>query len=168
MIDKLKVSGHDNYDFPKTRAALNQLVADISQLSVNIHQTHWYMRGKEFFRLHPLMDDYMDQLAEQLDQIAERLIEIGGAPYSTTREFIDHTGLPEETGEFGKYTLEDYMERLVNQYEYLRDVFQQAMLVSDEEKDWPTQDMLNGMKELTDKNIWMLNAFLGKGPFGDK
>ena len=157
MINKLNVEGQNKYDYPETRQILNQLVADISQLSVNIHQTHWYMRGKEFFRLHPLMDEYM----------AERLIEIGGAPYSTTQEFMDHTGLPEEPGEFGKYSMEDYVARLVNQFEYLRDVYQKAMEISDAEKDWPTQDMLNGFKGEIDKNIWTLNAFLGKGPFGD-
>ena len=37
--------------FPKTMEQLNQLIADISQLETNIQQTHWYMRGSEFFRL---------------------------------------------------------------------------------------------------------------------
>ena len=35
----------NNYDFPKTREQLNQLVADLSQLQTNIQQTHWYMRS---------------------------------------------------------------------------------------------------------------------------
>ena len=82
--------------FPKTMEQLNQLIADISQLETNIQQTHWYMRGSEFFRLHPQMDEYNEELGEQLDEIAERLIALGGSPYATTHEFIDHTGLPDE------------------------------------------------------------------------
>lgn len=39
------------------------------------------------------MDDYADELAEQLDEIAERLIAIGGDPISTTHEFIATTKL---------------------------------------------------------------------------
>ncbi|GEL14007.1 DNA-binding protein Dps [Lapidilactobacillus concavus DSM 17758] len=152
----------NDYQYPQTKDQLNQLVADISQLTVNIHQIHWYMRGREFFRLHPLMDDYMDQLNEQLDEIAERLIAIGGSPYSTTQEFIDHTGLSEEPGEFGKYSLNEYMQRLTDQFKYLRDQYQKGMEISDSEKDWPTQDMLNGFKAAVDKNIWTLNAFLGQ------
>ncbi len=35
--------------FPKTQAHLNQLIADLSQIQVNVQQTHWYMRGPEFF-----------------------------------------------------------------------------------------------------------------------
>lgn len=152
----------NDYQYPQTKDQLNQLVADISQLTVNIHQIHWYMRGREFFRLHPLMDDYMDQLNEQLDEIAERLIAIGGSPYSTTQEFIDHTDLSEEPGEFGKYSLNEYMQRLTDQFKYLRDQYQKGMEISDSEKDWPTQDMLNGFKAAVDKNIWTLNAFLGQ------
>ena len=32
----------------ENKEILNQLVADLSQFSVVIHQTHWYMRGSEF------------------------------------------------------------------------------------------------------------------------
>ncbi|MCT6807484.1 MAG: DNA starvation/stationary phase protection protein, partial [Bombilactobacillus sp.] len=46
---------NSKYDFPKTREQLNQLIADLNQLHTNMHQIHWYMRGPEFFRLHPLM-----------------------------------------------------------------------------------------------------------------
>ena len=64
--------------YPKTQTNLNQLVADISQLTLIVHQTHWYMRGKTFFTMHPKMDELMADLDDQLDQIAERLIAIGG------------------------------------------------------------------------------------------
>ena len=62
----------------KTKLVLNQLVADLSQFSVIIHQTHWYMRGHGFLYLHPKMDELMDQINDQLDVVAERLIMVGG------------------------------------------------------------------------------------------
>lgn len=151
------------YDFPKTKQQLNQLVADISQLMVNVRQTHWYMRGPEFFRLHPLMDDYLDQLDDELDAIGERLIELGGSPFATTHQFVENTGLPDEETDWNKFSLPEYVQRLADQFKYLRDQIELGMEVSDEEKDWPTQDMLNEFKTNADKNIWMLNAFLGKG-----
>ncbi|WP_268912234.1 Dps family protein [Lentilactobacillus sp. SPB1-3] len=157
----------ENYDFPKTRAQLNQLIADISQLMTNVQQTHWYMRGENFFRLHPLMDDYKDQLGDQLDEVAERLIALNGSPISTTHEFIENTGLPDEKVEFNQLTLHEYMQRLSDQFKYLRDQYQKGIEVTDDEKDFPTQDMLNGFKSDIDKNIWMLNAYLGKAPFDD-
>ncbi|MCF6160285.1 MAG: DNA starvation/stationary phase protection protein [Furfurilactobacillus sp.] len=154
---------YKQYDFPKTRDQLNQLIADISQLKVNVRQIHWYMRGPEFFRMHPQMDDYLDQLDDMLDDIAERLIQLGGSPYSTTHEFIEHTGLPDDKTSWGSTSLPDYIQQLSDQFKYLRDQIELGMEVSDDEKDWPTQDMLNGFKMSVDKNVWMLNAFLGKG-----
>lgn len=153
--------------YPQTIDQLNQLIADLMQLQTNVQQLHWYMRGHNFFRLHPLMDDYKDQLGEALDEIAERLIALGGSPYATTHEFIEHTGLPDEKLAFGQYTLVELMQRLVTQYKYLADQYQRAIEITDKEHDYPTQDMINGFKEQADKNIWMLSAYLGKGPLDE-
>lgn len=147
----------------QTQNQLNQLIADISTLGVIVHQTHWYMRGPEFFKLHPKMDDFLDDLNDQLDEIAERLIAIGGAPYSTTQEFIDHTGLTESPGDW-HIPLPERMAHLVDGYRYLANEFQKAIEITDEEHDLPTQDIINGFKSDTDKKIWMLQAFLDKGP----
>ncbi|KRK40416.1 Dps family protein [Loigolactobacillus bifermentans] len=152
------------YDFPRTKDHLNQIIADLSQIMVNVHQTHWYMRGPEFFKLHPKMDEFMAAFDDQLDQTAERLIAIGGSPYSTVAEFTAHTGLPEEVVTFGQYALPDYMHRLVKQFEYLRDVYQTGIEITDDEKDFSTQDMLIAFKTDVDKDIWMIKAFLDQGP----
>ena len=80
--------------FEKTKEILNQLVADLSQFSVVIHQTHWYMRGPEFLTLHPQMDEYMDQINEQLDVVSERLITLDGSPFSTLRLSLIHISEP--------------------------------------------------------------------------
>ncbi|KRM05635.1 MAG: Dps family protein [Liquorilactobacillus ghanensis] len=157
----------EKYDFPATLQHLNQLVADLSQLQVNVQQTHWYMRGSEFFRLHPLMDDYKDQLADQLDTIAERIIALGGSPLATTHEFIEHTKLPDEEITWGQYKLPELMKRLLEQFKYLRDQYQQGIEITDEEKDFPTQDILNGYKSDLDKIIWMISAFLDQAPLND-
>ena len=50
--------------YAKTKEILNQAVADLSQMSMVIHQTHWYMRGPGFLTLHPMMDTFMDDINE--------------------------------------------------------------------------------------------------------
>ena len=37
----------------KTKAVLNQAVADLSVAASIVHQVHWYMRGPGFLYLHP-------------------------------------------------------------------------------------------------------------------
>ncbi|MGX7243941.1 Dps family protein [Enterococcus quebecensis] len=149
--------------FEQTKEVLNQLVADLSQFSVVIHQTHWYMRGPEFLTLHPKMDEYMDQINDQLDVISERLITLDGAPYSTLQEFADHTGIEDEIGTYER-TIPERMEKLVEGYRYLADLYQKGIDVSGEEGDDSTQDIFIANKTDIEKNIWMLQAKLGKAP----
>lgn len=150
--------------YPKTQEQLNLLIADLSQLHTNIQQTHWYLRGSQFFKLHPLMDDYNDILDEQLDAVAERLIAIGGSPISTTHEFIGTTGLPDEKVVFDQLTQEDFMDRLDTQFKYLRDQQQKGIEITDDEKDFSTQDMLIEHHTEIEKLIWMVSAYLGRSP----
>ena len=141
--------------FKKTKEVLNQLVADLSQFSVVIHQTHWYMRAPEFLTLHPLMDDYMDEINDQLDVVSERLITLDGSPFSTLKEFADNTGIKDEKGDWDK-TIPERMETLVAGYRYLADLYQKG--------DYCTQYIFIGFKTDIEKKIWMLQAKLGKAP----
>ena len=95
----------------KTKAVLNQAVADLSKAASIVHQIHWYMRGAGFLYLHPKMDELMDALNDNLDEISERLITIGGAPYSTLKEFDDNSKLEETKGSFDK-TMDENLARL--------------------------------------------------------
>ncbi|MEO1772593.1 MULTISPECIES: Dps family protein [Enterococcus] len=149
--------------YGKTKEVLNQLVADLSQMSTVIHQTHWYMRGPEFLTLHPLMDDYMDEINDQLDVISERLITLDGSPYSTLREWADNTGIKDEVGSWDR-TIPERMEVLVAGYRYLADLYQKGIDVSGEEGDDSTQDIFIAFKTDIEKKIWMLQAKLGKAP----
>lgn len=147
----------------KTQEVLNQAVADLSQFSAVIHQTHWYMRGPEFLSLHPKMDEYMDEINDFLDEIAERLIIVGGAPYSTLAEFAEYTGIPDEKGSYDK-TIPERMEILISGYNYLRTLAQKGIDVAGEENDSVTEDIFIGMKGAVEKNIWMLTAKLDRAP----
>lgn len=149
--------------YEKTKEVLNQLVADLSQFSVVIHQTHWYMRGPEFLTLHPLMDDYMDEINDQLDVISERLITLDGAPYSTLKEFAENTGITDEKGTFSR-TIPERMEILVKGYRYLADLYQKGIEISGDEGDDSTQDIFIANKTDIEKKVWMIQAKLGKAP----
>lgn len=152
-----------NMKYQKTKEVLNQLVADLSQMAMVIHQTHWYMRGTNFLKLHPLMDEFMDEINAQLDVISERLITLDGEPFSTLGEMADHTGIKDEKGTFGKGTPER-LATLVRDYRYLEDLYQKGIEVSDEEKDYSTQDIFIGFKTEIEKKIWMIQAELNEAP----
>ncbi|MEO1780538.1 MULTISPECIES: Dps family protein [Enterococcus] len=149
--------------YEKTKEVLNQLVADLSQMSMVIHQTHWYMRGAGFLTLHPLMDTFMDDVNDQLDEVSERLITLDGAPYSTLKEMAENTKIKDEKGSYDR-SMEERLATLVANYRYLVEVFEKGIEVAGEEEDNVTEDMFIDFKGATEKRIWMIQAHLGKAP----
>ena len=145
-----------------TKAVLNQVVADLYVAHIALHQVHWYMRGRGFLVWHPKMDEYMDSLDSYLDEISERLITLGGKPYSTLTEFLQHSEIEEEEGEFRN--VEESLERVLAIYRYLITLFQKALDVTDEEGDDVTNDIFVGAKAELEKTVWMLTAELGQAP----
>ena len=146
----------------KTKVVLNQAVADLYVAHVALHQVHWYMRGRGFLVWHPKMDEYMDALDGHLDEISERLITLGGKPYSTLTEFLQHSEIEEEAGEYRN--VEESLERVLAIYRYLSELFQKGLDVTDEEGDDVTNGIFADAKTETDKTIWMLAAELGQAP----
>lgn len=145
-----------------TKAVLNQVVADLYVAHIALHQVHWYMRGRGFLVWHPKMDEYMDSLDGYLDEISERLITLGGKPYSTLTEFLQHSEIEEEEGEFRN--VEESLERVLAIYRYLITLFQKALDVTDEEGDDVTNDIFVGAKAELEKTVWMIAAELGQAP----
>ena len=146
----------------KTKEVLNQAVADLYVAHVALHQVHWYMRGRGFLVWHPKMDEYMETLDGQLDEISERLITLGGSPFSTLTEFLQNSEIEEEAGEYRN--VEESLERVLVIYRYLSELFQKGLDITDEEGDDVTNGIFADAKTETDKTIWMLAAELGQAP----
>ena len=146
----------------KTKEVLNQAVADLYVAHIALHQVHWYPPRRGFLVWHPKMDEYMDSLDGYLDEISERLITLGGKPYSTLTEFLQHSEIEEEEGEFRN--VEESLERVLAIYRYLIALFQKALDVADEEGDDVTNDIFVGAKAELEKTVWMLAAELGQAP----
>ena len=104
----------------------------------------------------------MDALDGQLDEISERLITLGGSPFSTLTEFLQNSEIEEEVGEFRN--VEESLERVLEIYRYLITLFQEALDVTDKEGDDVTNDIFVGAKADLEKTVWMLAAELGQAP----
>ena len=148
---------------PETKAILNQVVADLYVAHIALHQVHWYMRGRGFLVWHPKMDEYMDSLDATLDEVSERLITIGGAPYSSMTEFLEHSNIEERRGAFTN-NVEESLARVLEIFRYLASLYQKAMDVTDAEGDDVTNDIFVGAKAELEKHIWMIAAELGQAP----
>lgn len=150
----------------EVREYLNTLVATQNLFYVKLHQAHWYVKGPSFFELHVKFEEYYNVITEQMDETAERLLAIGGEPYSTMTEFLEHS-LVQETPSYKGVSQEELVERLVDDYRILQTSLGKGIDLADDVKDDITTDMLIEQKTQVDETIWMLQAFLGKGAMED-
>lgn len=146
-------------EYKETKGVMNQLVVDLSQFSAVIHQTHWYMRGPRFLSLHPKMDEFRGEIENQLDEIAERLITLGGKPYATLSEILEYTQITEEKSSFD-ISMDQRLLTLVENYLYIRGLYENGILIASREGDSVTEDIFIGFKGAIEKNIWMIQAEL--------
>lgn len=140
---------------------LNKVVASQGLFYIRLHQFHWYVKGSHFFALHEEFEDLYDQTTKDLDEVAERLLTIGGEPYSTLKEFIDHSIL-EENVEDRKLSQDEMVHAVIKDLETLSKAYHEGAKVTDEHEDFVSNDMLIALKADADKHIWMFKAYLGK------
>ncbi|MET1247765.1 DNA starvation/stationary phase protection protein [Sporolactobacillus sp. STCC-11] len=146
-----------------TKTFLNQQVANYGLFYTKLHQLHWYVKGHNFFTLHIKFEELYDQTTAILDELAERLLQINGEPYSTLQEFLEHASLKEKPYTNPMTELE-MVQVAVDDLVQLRDELAEGIVLSDNEGDAVTNDMLIAVKNKLDKEIWFYTAFLGKDP----
>lgn len=140
---------------------LNKQVATLGVFYVRLHQFHWYVKGPHFFTLHEKFEELYNEVTENLDEVAERLLAIGGQPYSTLSEFVKHS-IIEENADDMKLSEDDMVKAVIADFETIRTSLQEGILLTDEHQDYPSNDLLIVMKESIDKHLWMLRAYLGE------
>jgi len=57
---------------------LNSITATQGLFYTKLHQVHWYIKGTHFFSLHEQFEEFYEEITDQFDDVAERLITIGG------------------------------------------------------------------------------------------
>ena len=131
--------------------------------NVKLHNYHWNVVGKQFMPVHTFTEEVYDNVFEQYDTVAELLKMRGKTPLVTVKDYLAHASI-EEKPYTKKVSAEDMVASVVHDYRILRDELVEGIELTGEAGDDCTQDMLIGYKTEIDKNIWMLQAFLGQSP----
>ena len=76
-------------------ALMNQRLADAVDLQGQLKQAHWNVKGPSFIGLHELFDKVYKAVAEYVDSIAERIVQLGGIAEGTVRVAAERSVLDE-------------------------------------------------------------------------
>lgn len=135
---------------------LNQQIANWSVLYVKLHHYHWYVKGCQFFTLHEKFQELYEEAAQVVDELAERLLAIGGEPLSTMRAYLEVATI-REAGE--EKTAAEMVNVLIEDFKLMTKELKAGMAAAQEADDESTSDTLLATLTSLEKHLWMLRAF---------
>ena len=120
-------------------SALHQLLADFQVHYTNLRGFHWDIKGHGFFVLHGKFEDMYNDAAEKVDEIAERILMLGGTPENKFSEYL-------KVAKVKEISVED----------------RKVIELANEAGDDATADLMTGYLKEQEKMVWMLVAFSTK------
>jgi starvation-inducible DNA-binding protein len=138
---------------------LNATLADTIDLTNGVRMAHWTVRGPHFAALHALFETFYDQLGTATDDIAERVVQLGGTPDGTTQLVGEKSRL--DAYPTGLRDGMDHVKALADRYAALATTVRAGIDAADEAGDADTADLMTGLSRTLDKALWMLEAHLG-------
>lgn len=135
---------------------LNKQVANWNVLFVKLHNYHWYVKGPVFFTLHLKFEELYNEAALHIDELAERVLSIGGKPLATMKEYLAVSSIREAEG--GEKSA-DMVRSIEADFRTLIGEVEQGMAIAQEAGDEATSDMLLAIRSSLEKHAWMLASF---------
>ena len=131
----------------------NQLVDYVKK-----HNLHWNLKGSQFFTLHAKLEELYDEANDILDEVAERILALGGNPVSNMKEALSMATIKEL--ENGPKSTEQTIKALISDTDYWIKDSKEIAELADKEGDSVTNDMFNGYTKAYQKLAWMLKAYV--------
>ena len=136
--------------------ALQQLLADFQIHYTNLRGFHWEIKGRGFFVLHEKFESMYDDAASKIDEIAERILTLGGTPENKFSGSLKVARISEVSGISSSH---DAVANVLATYKHLIVEERKLIDLANEANDVVTADMLTGYLKEQEKMIWMLVAF---------
>ena len=137
--------------------ALNGLLSSYHLFYINVRGYHWNVKGEHFFTLHPKFEELYTELQLQIDEIAERILTLGGTPLHAYSDFAQRSNITEDKGVFeGRACVQGVVKGLQSLIQEQRTIAELAEQASDQ----GTADIVTAYVQAQEKQIWMYNAFL--------
>lgn len=137
---------------------INEYLANQQVMYIKLHNLHWYVKGRSFFTLHGKLEELYEQTAGIIDDVAERLLALGGSPVGSLKKALALTSVKEL--EDVPISSDETIKSLISDVEYwIRDT-KEIVRLAEEDGDGATADQFNGYLAEYQKLLWMLNSYI--------
>ncbi|HDA7442431.1 TPA: DNA starvation/stationary phase protection protein [Staphylococcus aureus] len=136
---------------------LNQQVANWTVAYTKLHNFHWYVKGPNFFSLHVKFEELYNEASQYVDELAERILAVGGNPVGTLTECLEQSIVKEAVK---GYSAEQMVEELSQDFTNISKQLENAIEIAGNAGDDVSEDMFIGMQTSVDKHNWMFKSYL--------
>jgi starvation-inducible DNA-binding protein len=138
---------------------LNKGLSDQHVLYTKTRNYHWNVIGPNFYGIHKLLEEQYTIMAEGIDEIAERVRQLGGRALGTMAEFIENARLTERPEE--NPNARDMIHNLLHDHEaVVRQLREDITTLQDKLDDQTTADFLTAHAIIHEKMAWMLGSLV--------
>lgn len=137
---------------------MNELLSSLEVFYHKLQSYHWYVKGHTFFTVHAQLESYYDEVSEEIDEVAETLLMIGGAPVSTLKEFLELSKVSEAEGVYIK--ADDLLPKVRDDYALLEKLAEGVKSTAEEEGNVLVSAKMDDLIESFSKAIWMISQSL--------
>ena len=99
-----------------------------------------------------------DETAEAVDEIAERILQLGGTPENRFSEYLKVSQLKEQTNVSSPA---DIIPAILEALRILITQERAILALADEANDTATGDLISDLLDGQEKTAWMISAYLG-------
>lgn len=147
----------DNQTCKRIGDILGHMLADTYVLYVKTQNFHWNIRDFRFYSLHLLFEKQYEELAEGVDELAERMRMLGERAPGSMAEFLKLTSLQEPNTHL---TGDQMIEILANDHKAIADRLRPAISETTDLGDDGTMDLLTNHLRMHEKAHWFLQSHL--------
>ena len=133
---------------------LNEFLSDLNVFYRKLQNYHWNIQGKDFFEAHEKLEELYDQINEEVDEIAEHILILGGQPLGTLKDYLNNSKIQE--AENKKVKSDEVYSNLITDYETLLKKAIEIKEEAENQKQYDTSSLIDEYILNYGKIIWML------------
>lgn len=138
---------------------LNQVLADTMTLRDLYKKCHWQVSGPTFYQLHLLFDKHFGEQVELVDEIAERIMVLGGISIAMSPDVAETTSIPRAPR--GREEVPVQISRLLEAHEIiLKESRTAARRASKLEDDGSNDLLISDVVRTNELQVWFLSEHL--------
>lgn len=134
--------------------SLNQFLCDLNVFFRKLQNYHWNIKGESFFRIHEKLEEYYEEIAKQIDEIAEHILINNAQPLGRLKDYLENTKILE--AENKKVDRNTVYESVLADYKTLYQDVKKIKEVADNASDYATSSLMDDYILNYGKILWML------------